>query len=787
MSATSAGGGAVSNTSNRDVALDFLTHLYDGTEHGWLTVFTIDRTSGNGRTLWAPVDRPEQLLDQVDTLAGPHCTWFGVATRQRRLTDGRRGGAEDCLQIPALWCDLDYAGPAHARTDLPADQAAAEAIIARFQLQPTAVVHSGNGLQPWWLLDEPVNVPTAVELLERWEVTWDRLGGGVHVDHVYDVPRIMRLPGTTNNKTENCQPLPVELIVADWTRRYGASDVLELLDEIPQPERPRITLRPDHDGGERPGDRWEAATDWAELLEPLGWHHKHTDRHGERYWVRPGNDPRGHIGATTGNTANDRLKVFTSSALPLEEGETYSKFAFRALMEHGGDHRALAQQLVAEGYGSTPSAPPPAVDPATGEITTPEPEQPAEQLVDPVGGWELVDLGEILDGDYVPPTPTIGMRSDGQALIYKGRVHSISGEPGGGKTWLALHILAEVIRDGGIGAFIDYEDTPAAAVHRMRLIGLTSDQIRHQFRYVHPDGPLVTKSGKVDLAAHDLLEALDADVVIIDSVGESLAVEGLPPNDDDAVAQWFRRLPRMLARNGAAVIGLDHVTKSKDDRGLWAIGSQRKLAAIDGAAYGVDVVVAPTKTKDGKLKITCAKDRHGTYQRGHLVANATINNARDGVEVVLVAPEEKFRPTVYMERVSRYLEEAGPTSGRQIEQNVEGKGAVIRAAMECLAAEQYVTKEQAGRGFTYASVTPFRDDIEPVDNSGQDGPRPTASHRVPADRDAVLGAPESDRVPRVPDPLRSRGPAGTRSEAQEATPDTPTDRVRVPPIDLSEF
>ena len=255
---------------NRDVALDFLTHLYDGTEHGWLTLFTLDRSGGPSRTLWAPVDRPEQPLAQADAPRGPPGPWSGAATRQRRLGDNKRGGVDDCLQIPALWCDLDYAGPAHARTNLPADQAAAEAIIARFQLPPTAVVHSGNGLQPWWLLDEPVNVPTAVELLDRWEVTWDRLAGGVHVDHVYDVPRIMRLPGTTNNKPENCQALPVDIIAADWTRRYGARDVLELLDDLPQPERPRITLRPDHDGGERPGDRWEAATDWADLLEPLG-------------------------------------------------------------------------------------------------------------------------------------------------------------------------------------------------------------------------------------------------------------------------------------------------------------------------------------------------------------------------------------------------------------------------------------------------------------------------------------------------------------------------------------
>ena len=173
---------------------------------------------------------------------------------------------------------------------------------------------------------------------------------------------------------------------------------------------------------------------------------------------------------------------------------------------------------------------------------------------------------------------------------------------------------------------IDYEDTPASAVSRLRTLGVDDQAMRDRFAYVRPDGPLIDRQGRV--AGHTMarLEALAADVVVIDSIGESLAAEGFKPNDDDQVTRWFRLLPRRLARNGSAVLGLDHRAKNKDDRGLWAIGSQRKLAAIDGAAYVADVKVAPTKTADGHVRLICAKDRHGTHQRDHMVADVHIRN-----------------------------------------------------------------------------------------------------------------------------------------------------------------
>ena len=74
---------------------------------------------------------------------------------------------------------------------------------------------------------------------------------------------------------------------------------------------------------------------------------------------------------------------------------------------------------------------------------------------------------------------------------------------------------------------------------------------------------------------------------------------------------YYAGSPRWLARTGAAVVLVDHVTKSQEGRGRWAIGSERKLWGLDGAAYGFESLVPFGRGKTGLVKITVAKDRCG--------------------------------------------------------------------------------------------------------------------------------------------------------------------------------
>lgn len=568
--------------------------------------------------------------------------------------------------------------------------------------------------------------------------------------------------------------------------------LLELVcDAEPAPQR--ITL-PDQRLADhvRPGDALDAV-DWADILTGDGWTLAHTDRRtGERHWTRPGKDPRDGTSATTGYTPNDNLKVFTSSMqhAGLAPEETYTKLGYWAATRHHGDHQAAAADLRQRGYGT----PAPAT-PGTAPIALQEHQDTDDELTG--HGWEPLDLGPVVNGTWTPPTPTMLVRSDGVGLIYPGRVHSIAGEPGGGKTWLALHLAAETIRAGERALVIDYEDTPSSCVARLRALGLTDDQITRQLLYVQPQRPLLGR-GRINADALTELASWDIAVAVIDSVGESIATEGLKPNDDDDVVRWMQTLPRRLAHhNGAAVLLLDHVAKEREGRGLWAIGSQRKLAAIDGAAYMLEVGVAPTRTVEGHVRLIAAKDRHGTHQRGHQVAQVDIVPTGDRTRITVHAPAgadgTPFRPTVLMERVSRYLEEHGTSSKREIQSGVDGRNQVIGQALELLVVEDYVEqtpRKGRGGGWEFTSVVPFRNDeitladdvihspdeaTQPVDNHELQ----TASNRVPTASRTRFEEPRPAR----PSPTGRDAVLGRGSQPQNDEPRPAHNQ----PIDLSGF
>lgn len=359
----------------------------------------------------------------------------------------------------------------------------------------------------------------------------------------------------------------------------------------------------------------------------------------------------------------------------------------------------------------------------------------------PGDSWRPVDLAGVvaglLSGQITRHAPTIGLRDDGAALFYAGKVNGVAGASGSGKSWTALHASAQQLEDGRHVVYVDLEDDAPGLVGRLLDLGAAPGQITARFHYVQPDEPY---SGPAAARLVETITEHAPTLVVIDSTGESMALDGAKPNDDDDTARWFRQLPTAVAKLGPAVVVLDHVVKA-DDGGLWPIGSQRKRAAISGAQYMQTTVRPFAKDTAGAAKLVCAKDRHGNYRPGQKVAELTVTPTGSGVHLALRAPDDAgqtsagtFRPTALMEKVSRALELADePLSGRAVDDRVPGKRQHIAQALDVLAAEGYVARVDG----------PHRSKLHVVARPYRQADDPASDAHVPAGRTDLPGESES--------------------------------------------
>lgn len=358
------------------------------------------------------------------------------------------------------------------------------------------------------------------------------------------------------------------------------------------------------------------------------------------------------------------------------------------------------------------------------ELAHPEEEQPdptnngAGQLAP---SWQEVDLANL---DASPDTPTILQRDDEQPLIYPGKTHLIFGEPESCKGWFVLLAAKAELAAGRHVLYIDFEDSPAAILERLRSLLVPPEQIHQHFHYLRPDEPY-------DLLAQKTLAPLlehQPSLVVIDGVTEAMMIHGLKLTDNTEAAQFMDRFPRHLSRTGAAVLLVDHVTKDREGRGRWAIGAQHKLAAIDGAALGLETLTPFGRGRRGKVKITVQKDRPGHIRAlcedGRRLAEMRLNSDPDGgVTIDLAVPlsTDVTGPTYYMERISRALEEHGPLSKNGI-RGIRGIGNkdLVDAAIEILINRGFVEVEKRGQAHMHHLAQPFRENPDPEEDSEPD-------------------------------------------------------------------
>jgi hypothetical protein len=231
--------------------------------------------------------------------------------------------------------------------------------------------------------------------------------------------------------------------------------------------------------------------------------------------------------------------------------------------------------------------------------------------------FDPIDLRPYLDGSVVRVIADMLFMTDRRALLHRARLNGVHGDSGAGKSWLMAFLIRELIDAGDVVMIIDLEDTPDPLIERLRQIGVTDEAIYAQVVFMSPDEAFDSPNVK-RLIGHVLGRSVTH--VILDSLGEAFSLEGLNEDKDAEVTPWLRRVcRRIIERTHAGMTLIDHGTKSAE-RPLDPSGTKRKRAAFTGTSWLMQSVTPFTRAEGGTARLLNAKDRHGWFRRGDVVA-----------------------------------------------------------------------------------------------------------------------------------------------------------------------
>jgi AAA domain len=522
-----------------------------------------------GKFRWR-VGTPATALAKIDEIGDTTNVWYGVNRMAGPPARGGRGEATDITRVTCLWADLDPDKPGY-----PGSLEEALTIIDGLP-DPAFIIHSGHGAQPIWLLtgDEfdtgtPERHADITGLMKRWGQLissrarardWD-------VDPVWDLARILRVPGTLNLK-DPARPVRARLEqVGGAALTYG--EVLGLLAE--HEHRPAVSS--------------------AQFQQPA--------QRAPTSYTAPDVDALVTRGITEGSQDNQLRDVVWDY---VRAG--MSKIAIRAVWDTiaartprlkpgdwtGNDfdrHYDGAIRKLAATQGTAAAAPPAGHVPAAA--------QPAAAL-------PVVDLVQLAAAGIKEPERIAG------GMLYRGSVHDLAGQPGGGKTTVLCWWLLTHIRDAGTVMFLDEESGAEQATEKLLDLGATPAELA-AVTYV----PFPARSwNAADVAQlHDLIRVRQPGIIAFDSVAAFLAIAGQDENSaTDVTAFWQRVLVPCARQFGAAVVAVDHTGKA--DHGGYGRGSGAKKAASD-VQYIAETVKPFSRSQDGLLRLTTSpgKDRRG--------------------------------------------------------------------------------------------------------------------------------------------------------------------------------
>lgn len=299
-----------------------------------------------------------------------------------------------------------------------------------------------------------------------------------------------------------------------------------------------------------------------------------------------------------------------------------------------------------------------------------------------------------------------------EGMLYAGRIHSLNGEPGVGKTILALHAALDVVRQGKPVLYLDAENGPNLIGERLEEMGAEPAALDEHFHYYQSDESTLDREALADLMA--TVEEVEPALVVFDSLPDFLALAGLNENDAGDVTRWMLSVAQPIKDAGASVLLLDHLVKSPEGAGRYARGSGAKLSKVD-VAWGVKLEMPFDRESVGEVKLVRRKDREGWLPERTKFAiggdgRRLIVRPSEGV-IEQASPADGLTPS--QGRAYEAIKASGDcgTTWKLLSQEIPSKGTLSRSLKE-LTRRKMVRKE----GVRYYDAVPLP--MEPLMEPG---------------------------------------------------------------------
>lgn len=184
--------------------------------------------------------------------------YYGCGLQDKDHGSIRRGKKEDIIGIAGFYADIDIKDDVHKNQDLPPTVDDAVKLVLNNGFDPTKVVHTGHGIHVHWIFKEPIIFENdehrqKVELMcRRIQQTIKNKAAAHHwsIDSTFDVTRVLRIPGTYNNKSNDKKLIetiiddgPFYADYTDFDEFVVGEDTIAQLAPVPTATEQKVILK----------------------------------------------------------------------------------------------------------------------------------------------------------------------------------------------------------------------------------------------------------------------------------------------------------------------------------------------------------------------------------------------------------------------------------------------------------------------------------------------------------------------------------------------------------------